>query len=97
MAWAVSKGTRADYYEVVCILKKYWKDSVAITWDYEDVQWQAAMIIPGKMLSDKGVEAVLFHLLNNHDVEVGVNWDTIAYSVREHMDYLVDDPCGRGE
>jgi len=55
------------------------------------------MIFPGKMLSDEGVEAVLFDLLNNHDAEAGVNWDTVAYSVREHMDYLVDDPCDRGE
>ena len=37
MARAVSDGTGADHDEVVCILKKYWKDRVAITWDWEDV------------------------------------------------------------
>ncbi len=70
---------------------------LAITWDYEDVQWQTAMIFPGKMLSNEGVEAVLFDLLKNHDAEVGVNWDTIACFIRERADYLIDDPCGRGE
>jgi len=39
-------------------------------------------VIPGKMLSDEGVELVLFELLKNHDAETGVNWDTIAYSIR---------------
>ena len=51
------------------------------------------MIFPGKMQSDEGVEAVLFDLLNNHNAEAGVNWDTIAYSIQEHMDCLVDNPC----
>jgi hypothetical protein len=32
------------------------------------------MTFPGKMLSDEGVEAVLFDMLNNHDADAGVTW-----------------------
>ena len=55
------------------------------------------MTFPGKMLSDEGVKVVLGEMLNDHDAEVGISWDTISILVREHMDFLVDDPSDRGE
>ena len=63
-----------DHDEVVCILKKYWKERVANTWDYADVQWQTGLIFPGMMLSDEDVKVVLDEMLNDHNAEVGITW-----------------------
>ena len=69
-----------DLDEVVCNLKRYWKERVANTWDYVDVQWQTELIFPGKMLSDEDVKVVLDEMLNDHNAEVGISWGCDLYS-----------------
>lgn len=59
--------------------------TVSVTYDVEDVRCviRDKHIKTIKELTDDDCFEVLKHCRNNHDMEYGITWDTLAYWVRE--------------
>jgi hypothetical protein len=65
---------------VVAVLKEYWKDRIASIWTIEDV----AEVSPG--ITDEDAMAVLDAALDNHDANIGINWDVLRFHA-ENLGY----------
>ena len=63
-----------DHQVSARVLQEYWKDKAAVVWYPDDVREVAPDI------SDDDAIAVLQHAEENHDSEVGINWETLRAS-----------------
>lgn len=62
------------------ILQEYWKDKIADVWTIEDVR--SVGEDEDTPLTDEEAGEVLRLLLDNHDASVGINWDSIRYTIK---------------
>jgi len=58
------------------VLNRYWEDTIAITWNVDDVQ--AVARNRGKRLSKEKARDILQTILHKHDANIGVNWEVIG-------------------
>lgn len=72
-AQLVAKTYNLNADEVEAILSSYWKDKIAEVWHTEDV----AEVAPG--ISADDAMAVLTAVLDNHDANIGINWDVLRF------------------
>ena len=57
------------------------KDTIAISWNVEDVQFQAGVF--DIKLSKKECRQVLEACLNQHDAAIGINWDVVDHHIHD--------------
>ena len=63
-------------------LKDYWTDRVAVVWQSDDILEKAEEL--GIQLTKQQVRDILQVLIDKHDCEHGITWDTIEYAVEEY-------------
>jgi hypothetical protein len=68
------------------------KESIKITWHYQDVlDWDRSVIEDGLIIDDpltKDQACMIIEALEDkHDSSIGINWDTIDYHVIQIRDY----------
>ena len=56
--------------------------NTSITWSVEDFLYKAQEI--NYRISKKKAEEALHRMIRKHDAELGINWDTVDYYVREY-------------
>ena len=54
---------------------KCWTDKIAVVWGIDDVQARA--LEDDMEISDEDAREVLDTMLDNHDANIGINWNTI--------------------
>jgi len=63
-------------------LEKYWKERIAITWTVDDILCARNPDEKENYWMDKGwAQTILGDLLDHHNAEYGVNWDTIKDTI----------------
>jgi hypothetical protein len=63
------------------ILKHYWRDKIALVWETEDVH-RAANERETVLTEDEAVK-VLQEVLDNHDAQSGVCWQTLTDTIED--------------
>lgn len=69
------KSLITDRSEAKKALQEYWEDKIAITWNAEDVIGYAK--IHKKVVTEEQARDILQTMLQKHDCEYGITWDTI--------------------
>jgi len=82
-------GLLQDKEKAIEILEDYWTTNMAIVWNVDDIIGVAEQ--KGLDITKEQACEVLETLLDNHDADLGVNWDTISYALDGMEDYLVDN------
>ncbi len=70
-------------------IQSCWQDKIAIVWSVEDIQL-AAEEKHHCRLRDEDASHILDRILENHDAELGVTWDTILWCIDEAIESGVD-------
>lgn len=69
--------------DILNVIKDYWKDKIAITWQLFDIDTVLLDLDHDKdFLTDEEKMSVLSNVLDHHDAEYGVSWDTLKESIR---------------
>tara|TARA_R100000656_G_C3943317_1_gene127079 strand:- start:16 stop:228 length:213 start_codon:yes stop_codon:yes gene_type:complete len=56
-------------------------NEIQITWTIQDIQDRYKKLYPNNTLSNKNAREVLFLIKNNHDAEVGINFEVIDVAI----------------
>ena len=62
-----------------------WQDKIAIVWSVEDIQLAAEQNHHCQFTEEDAVH-ILESLLENHDAELGITWDTIHWCIDEEIE-----------
>jgi hypothetical protein len=69
--------------KIITILDEYEeKMRGAISWNADDMIHQAAQ--EGWQLSDDDAQAALEEMINDHDANYGITWDTVHYHINKY-------------
>jgi hypothetical protein len=69
--------------KIITILDEYEEKMVgAIRWSTDDMIHQAAQ--EGWQLSDGDAQAALEEMINDHDANYGITWDTVHYYINKY-------------
>jgi len=63
-------------------LQDYWDDKIALVWNTKDVIDVA--IKNGRLINEEQAKEVLGSVLDNHDANVGVNWDVLFQNLPQN-------------
>lgn len=80
----VSAGVMTDEELARRVLENYWKNQIAVVWTVNDVRQAigAYLEVPEEdwntVISEEDAITVLEHAKENHDAELGLNWDTVC-------------------
>lgn len=81
---AVLKGKLAklekDYEELRAEFEQYKRESVK--WSVEDFTWRAKDI--GYEITEEKAQEALERMIEKHDCELGITWDTVDFFIEEY-------------
>lgn len=70
--------------DILVIIKDYWKDKIAITWQIFDIDTALLDLDHDQdFLSDEEKISVLTKVLDKHDAEYGVSWETLRCATED--------------
>ena len=72
----VSERLGVEAQAVAAVLTEYWSEQIAEVWTIEDVQSLR------ESLTDEEAIAVLHHVDETHDANIGINWNSIEASIQ---------------
>ena len=58
------------------------KDTIVVGWNIGDVKERASLM--NINLSSTEAREILQHILNNHDANDGISWDTIDWAIQDY-------------
>lgn len=64
-------------------LSKYWEDKIAEVWSVDDVVDMAVAI--DLEINDEEAKKILHTILDKHDANVGISWDTIETHIGNYI------------
>lgn len=70
-----------DEAKAEAILRRYWTNRIAIVWVTEDVHRAANE--RGVAVTRKEARQILQQLLDKHDAQYGINWETLVEAIEE--------------
>lgn len=62
------------------LLEKHWRNQIAIVWNIDDVHRAANEC--ETVLANGEAREILQELLENHDAQHGINWETLASQLK---------------
>jgi hypothetical protein len=65
------------------ILKKYWRDKMALVWSVQDV-YRAANEREVAMTNEEAMK-ILQTLLNQHNKQYGIKWEDLVYHIEDQV------------
>ena len=71
---------------ILNVIKDYWKDKIAITWqlfDIDTVLWD--LDHDQDFLTDEEKVSVLSNVFDKHDAEYGVSWETLRCATEDEI------------
>jgi len=72
---------------IITSLEEYWIDRMAVVWTTEDVHRQLNQ--RGLVMDDDRAVQILGQLLDDHDANHGINWNTIDFALPSADDEAV--------
>jgi hypothetical protein len=82
MADAISRKLHIDTNEVLCVLHHYWEDKIALVWQVEDML--NAALNDGTPITQVDAGALLYNMLDDHDPNIGISWETLSIELQEY-------------
>jgi hypothetical protein len=64
------------------IIKRYYRDKITIVWKTADVHRAANE--KKTVLTEDEAKKVLQEVLDTHDAQIGVDWQTLVYTIKEN-------------
>lgn len=65
-------------------LRKFWTDQIALVWTAQDVSDTAEQI--GVAKTPESCSIILRRIMDRHDADIGVSWDTVRSVIIESRD-----------
>ena len=77
MAKEIYEAKASTVDQIAGVLFNFWEERIAITWCIDDVQ--SVVHAAGRKITKDQAANVLERVLNKHDAEFGVNWETLRF------------------
>ena len=72
--------------DILNVIKAYWKDKIAITWQIFDIDTVLLDLDHDQdFLSDEEKVSVLTKVFDKHDAEYGVSWETLRCTTEDEL------------
>ena len=92
MVNAVTRALKLNSEQSLAVeqaIQNIWREKIAIVWSVEDIQLAAEEKHHCRLREEDAIH-ILDSLLENHDAELGITWDTIHWCIDEALSSGVD-------